>query len=66
MVLGSTAHQAGVQEGDVILEVQGIKVCAKCPLEDILQKCKIGENLDLKIFRKGQEIILKVRLDERR
>jgi len=66
VVLGSTAHQAGIQEGDIILEVQNIKVSAKCPLEDILQKCKIGEDLDLKIFRKGQEIILKVRLDERK
>jgi len=66
VVLGSTAHQAGVQEGDIILEVQGIKISAKRPLEDILQKCKIGENLDLKIFRKDQEITLKVRLDERK
>lgn len=66
VVLGSTAHQAGVQEGDIILEVQGVEICAKCPLEDILQKCKIGENLNLKIFRNGKEILLKVRLDERK
>ncbi|MFH1575365.1 MAG: trypsin-like peptidase domain-containing protein [Candidatus Nealsonbacteria bacterium] len=66
VVLGSTAHQAGVQEGDIILEVQDIKISAKSPLEDILQKCKIGENLNLKIFRKNQEIVLKVRLDERK
>lgn len=66
VVLGSTAHQAGVKEGDIILEVQNIKVSAKCPLEDILQKCKIGENLDLRIFREGKEILLKVRLDERK
>ncbi|MEK7503401.1 MAG: trypsin-like peptidase domain-containing protein [Patescibacteria group bacterium] len=66
VVSGSAAHQAGVQEGDIILEVQGIKICAKCPLEDILQKQKIGENLDLKIFRDGKEIMLKVRLDERK
>ncbi len=66
VVLGSTAHQAGVQEGDIILEVQNIKVSAQHPLEDILQKCKIGENLNLKIFREGKEITLKVRLDERK
>jgi len=66
VVLGSTAHQAGVREGDIILEVQDIKISTKCPLEDILQKCKIGENLNFKIFRKGQEITLKVRLDERK
>ncbi|MFH1780646.1 MAG: trypsin-like peptidase domain-containing protein [Candidatus Nealsonbacteria bacterium] len=66
VVVGSTAHQAGVKEGDIILEVQNIKVSAKCPLEDILQKCKIGENLNLKIFRDNQEIALKVRLDERK
>lgn len=66
VVLGSTAHQAGVQEGDIILEVQNVKVSSKFPLEDILQKCKIGENLNLKIFREGKEIILKVRLDERK
>jgi len=66
VVLGSTAHQAGVQEGDIILEVKNIKVSSKSPLEDILQKCKIGENLNLKISRNGQEMTLKVKLDERK
>ncbi len=66
VILGSGAHQAGIKEGDVILEVQNIKIDTKNPLEDILQKCKIGESLDIKIFRNGKELAFKVRLDERK
>ncbi len=65
VVLGSAAHRAGVKEGDVILEIQNTKVSEKSPLEDVLQKCKIGENINLRVFRGGKEIICKVVLGER-
>ena len=66
VVSGSGAHRAGIKDGDIILEVKKIKVCAKTPLEDILQKCKIGEELDVKVLRNGRELMFKIRLDERK
>ena len=60
-----TAARAGIKEGDIILEIQNIKVCKKTPLEDILQKCKIGEMINLRALRKGKEIVCKAVLEER-
>jgi S1-C subfamily serine protease len=62
----SAAAKAGVKEGDVILEIQNMQVCEKSPLEDILQKCKIGEDIEIKIFRNNQEIVVKSTLEERK
>jgi serine protease Do len=65
VVLGSAAYRAGIKEGDIILEIQNIEVSEKNPLEDILQKCKIGEELSIKIFRDNKEIICQACLEER-
>jgi S1-C subfamily serine protease len=62
----SAAAKAGVKEGDIILEIQNMQVCEKNPLEDILQKCKIGEDIEIKIFRDNQEIVVKSILEERK
>ncbi len=66
VVPGGAAAKAGIREGDVILEIQNIKVSAKTPLEDILQKCKIGQTISLKALRDGKEITCKSILDERK
>lgn len=62
----SAAARAGVKEGDVILEIQSMQVCEKNPLEDILQKCKIGEDIIIKVLRDNQEIIVKSILEEKK
>ncbi|MBA7634790.1 putative serine protease HtrA [subsurface metagenome] len=66
VVPGGAAARAGIREGDVILEIQNIKVSAKTHLEDILQKCKIGQTISLKALRDGKEIICKSVLGERK
>lgn len=63
---GGAAAKAGIKEGDVILEILKEKITRKNPVEDILQKCKIGQMIDLKTLRNGKEIILKAVLDERK
>jgi len=62
---GGAAAKAGIKEGDVILEIQKIKVCDKNPIEEILQKCDIGEKINLKALRDGKEITFRVILAER-
>ena len=66
VVPGGAAERAGIKEGDVILEVRKEKISQKYPLEDILQKCKIGETIDLKALRNGREIMFKVTPAERK
>ncbi|MDP3990892.1 MAG: trypsin-like peptidase domain-containing protein [Candidatus Nealsonbacteria bacterium] len=66
VVMGSAGEKAGIKEGDVILEVQNIEVCNKTPVEDILQKCKIGQTINLKTLRNGKEILCKAILEERK
>ena len=41
------------------------KITVENPLAHILQKFKSEEEIDLKILREGQEIIVKVKLEEK-
>ena len=66
IVKGSTADRAGIKEFDIILECRGEKITLKNPLANILQKCKIGEEVTLKILREKKEIILKAKLEEKK
>ncbi len=65
VVPGGAAEKAGIQEGDIILEIQNEKVSNKKPLEDILQKCKIGQTVSIKTLRKGKIITCQAVLKER-
>lgn len=66
VVAGGSADKAGIKEGDVILEIKKQKITQKTPLEELLQKCEIGETVDVKAVRNGKEITLAVSLDERK
>jgi serine protease Do len=66
VVRGSAAAKAGLKEYDIILEVEGEKITEKNPLANILQKYKIGDEIKLKVLREGKEIIIKVKLEEKK
>ncbi len=66
VVKKSAAAKAGLQEYDIILEINGEKITEKNPLANILQKYKIGEEVNLKVLRKEKEIALKVKLKEKK
>ncbi len=66
VVRGSAADRAGLKEYDIILECNGEKITEKNPLANMLQKFKIGEKISLKILREEKEIILKVKLEEKK
>ncbi len=63
---GSSADKAGLKEYDIILETNGEKITEKNPLAQILQKCKIGQEISLRILREKKEINLKVKLEEKK
>jgi len=66
IVPGSAAEKAGIQEYDIILEIDGKKITKDNTLADILQEHKIGDEITLKILRENKEIITKAKLGERK
>jgi len=66
VIKGSTADKAGLKEYDIILECNSEKITVKDPLDNILQKLKIGEEIKLKVLREGKKIILKAKLEEKK
>lgn len=66
VVTGSPADKAGLKEKDIILELNGVKLTTEKNLQDVLEHCKIGEGIVLKVLRSGQEQELSLTLEERK
>jgi len=66
IVPGSPADKAGVQENDVIVELNGEKVLEDMDLRDLLQKYPVGSEIELTVLRKDQQLKLKATLEERK
>lgn len=58
VVDGSPAQKAGLKEGDIILEINGMRITPEKQLVDIISQKSIGEKITLKILRDGKEIIV--------
>jgi len=54
---GSGADEAGLESGDIILEVNGTKINSDNSLGDLIQEHNPGDTIMLKILRNGEEII---------
>lgn len=65
VVPGSPADKAGIVENDIILELGGRQVTDKNNLAKLISKNKIGEEIELKIWHKGEEKTVKVKLEKR-
>jgi len=62
----SAAEKAGLKEYDIILEINNEKITEKNPLANVLQKFEVGQEVSLKVLRKGKEIICKTILKEKK
>jgi S1-C subfamily serine protease len=62
---GSAAAKAGVQPGDVLLEIDGAKVDSVEDLYTALREKKPGDQVTLKVLRDGQETTLTATLESR-
>ncbi len=60
---GSPADKAGIQEYDIILEVNGNKIKGSNTLAREILKYKVGDIIKLKILHKGKEKIVKLKLE---
>lgn len=64
VVKDSPAEKAGLEKGDIIVEADNEKInAAKGGLAEIIQKKKIGEEIELVVWRAGETTTLKVRLE---
>jgi serine protease Do len=66
VIKGSAADLAGLKEYDIILEFDGQKVTRERLLTDILQDCKVGDEIPMAVMRDGKIIKLGIRLLERK
>lgn len=61
---GSGAEKAGLKEGDIILEIDGVRIDSKNPLGDLIQEHNPGDTIILKVLRDGKEMTLSATLGE--
>jgi serine protease Do len=59
---GGGAATAGMLAGDVILEMDGKKVKKMAELAELMKEKKVGDELKVKVQRKGKEVELTVKL----
>ncbi|MDD5043537.1 MAG: trypsin-like peptidase domain-containing protein [Patescibacteria group bacterium] len=64
IIPGSPADKAGLVENDIILEINGQKIDAETNLARQIVKYQPGEEVEMKIYNKGEEKIVKVKLEE--
>ncbi len=63
VVPGSPADEAGIQQDDIILEVDGAQVNKENDLGGLIKRKSVGEEVELKIWRDGEKETVKVTLE---
>ena len=64
VIPGSPADKAGIVENDILLEVEGTKIDENNSLVALIQKHKVGDEVEIKVSSKGEEKTVKVKLEE--
>ncbi|MBX4211182.1 MAG: trypsin-like peptidase domain-containing protein [Candidatus Yanofskybacteria bacterium] len=65
VVSGSPAAKAGLQSGDIILEMNGRKITTDYSLAQAIQSRNIGDKVTLKIRRENRDLFIETTLDEK-
>lgn len=64
IVPGSPAAKSGLQKGDIITAVDGETITQQISLAQLISKKRVGQSVQLTIWRKGQSLTLKLVLAE--
>ena len=66
VVPDSPAHKAGVRENDIITSLNGEELTEEKDLQDMIQHCTVGDEIELRVLRKNEVLNLKTKLIERK
>ena len=66
VIPGSPADKAGITENDIILEMDGKKIDEKNTLAEAIARHDVGEEAEIKLWHRGEEKTVKIRLEERK
>ena len=61
---GSDAHSVGIEEGDLILSVDGIRVTSYDELRSLLLGYEVGATVEVVVYRGGQQYLVELTLSE--
>lgn len=64
VIPGSPADKAGLEENDIILEIDGTKLDKGKSLGSIIRQKQIGESIQLKVLRNGTEKDISITLEK--
>ena len=59
---GGAGEEAGLKEGDVIIEIEGVKVSSASELQEIIVRYRPGDEINLKYLRDGNTVSTKTAL----
>ncbi|ADG81516.1 S1C family serine protease [Thermincola potens] len=63
---GSPADSAGLQRGDIILEINKTKIRNADEVVDLVKKSKVGDKLVMRVFRNGHSSFVTVTVGEKK
>lgn len=67
VVPDSAADKAGLKEGDIVTQIDGEKMGdGEAGLAKIINKKRVGEELEVKYWRGGEEKTIRIKLEERK
>lgn len=64
VIPGSPADKAGIEENDIILEINGDQINEQHSLSGLIQKYTVGDTVKVKILHQGEEKTVDVKLDQ--
>ena len=62
IVKGGAADAAGIKDGDIILEINGVKIGKAGSLSTLVGEYKVGDEINVKILRDNKELTVKAKL----
>lgn len=66
VVPDSPAAKAGIVENDIVTALNGEDLTEQKDLQDMIQKCSVGDEITMTVLRKDQKLQLKTKLVERK
>lgn len=66
VVPDSPADKAGIKENDIVIALNGEELTEEKDLQDMIQRCVVGDEIELGVLRKNEKLNLKTKLVERK